>query len=164
MKYFICALGRPAGTQSGSDRRYVEPKVRDSLPDTVLLGIPAEQTERIIPVTRLQAGIMESENQEVFISIPALFRLDDTAAPHGLVLKSGPAAGKRPGKTILVTPRIDMDLEIPEESIHRLPETFGGQFPFLRGAFFTGQNMILILDPDKLVSAFGAGPFKESLQ
>jgi len=164
VKYFICALGRPAGAQSGSDRRYVEPKVRDSLPDTVNLGIPAEQTERIIPLTRLQTGVMESENQEVFISIPVLFRQEDTSAPHGLVLKSGPAAGKRPGKTILMTPRIDIDLEIPEESIRRLPEAFSGQFPFLRGACFAGQNMILILDPDKLVSTFGAGFFKESLQ
>ena len=123
MKYFICAL------------------------DTLTLGIPAEQTERIIPVTRVQTSVTENENGQAFISIPALFKQKENSAPHGLVLKSAPS------KTVLLTPRIDIDLEIPEESIRPLPETFSGLYPFIRGVFFTGnsEKMILIFDPKKLM-------------
>ena len=125
MKYFICPL------------------------DKINLGIPAEQTERIIPVTRVQNAVHESENQEAFISLPVLFQQKDTAAPHGVVLKpSFLPAGT--GKTVLLTPRIDIDLEIPEENIHRLPEAFAGQFRYFRGACFNSQNLILILNPEKL--------------
>ena len=125
MRYFICAIGN------------------------VTLAIPAEQTERVIPVERRQTGVYESEDSEAFISIPALFRQTDTAIPHGLVLKNAAAGGN---KTTLLTPKIDIDLEIPEEKIHRLPEVFAGVFSLLRGVFFGGDNggMILILDPVKL--------------
>jgi len=125
VKYFICALG------------------------SLSLGIPAEQTEKIIPVTRVQTGVVEKENQETYISIPALFQQKDTPSPHGLVLKGGRE------KTILLTPKIEVDLEIPEEKISRLPGFFGGAFSFFRGACFADANigdakMIFILDPEKL--------------
>ena len=125
MKYFICAV------------------------EKANLAISAEQTERIIQVARPQTSVCESINNEVFISIPALFRQNDLVAPHGLVLKTSLAGGR---KTILLTPRIDIDLEIPEENIHRLPEIFAGVFSFIRGVFFNGTNrdMILVLDPVKL--------------
>ena len=122
MKYFICALGR------------------------INLGIPAEQTERIIPSERIQANVYETGNQETFISLPLLFKQKDTAVPHGVVLK-----GACTVKTVLLTPRIDMDLEIPEENIHRLPDAFVGRFRYFRGACFSGQNLILILDSQKLM-------------
>ena len=132
VKYFICALGE------------------------INLAIPAEQTERIIPVARVQTSVMESETQEVFISLPVLFRQKDAAAPHGLVLKTEVkfSAAGFPGKTILLTPRIDIELEIPEENIHRLPEAFSGLFSCFKGACFAGnsQNMTLILDPEKLIN------------
>jgi hypothetical protein len=51
---------------------------------------------------------------------------------------------------VLLTPRIDIDLEIAEENIYRLPESFLGQFRYFSGACFNGQNVILILDPEKL--------------
>ena len=59
MKFFICALRE------------------------INLGIPAEQTERIIPVNRVQENIYETEEQEVFISLPLLFGLKNNNAPHG---------------------------------------------------------------------------------
>jgi hypothetical protein len=128
MKYFICAL------------------------DKVHLGIPAERTERIIPVTRPQTAVYETENHETFISLPALFQLKDASAPHGLVLKTSCTEKESPAaiQTVLLTPRIDIDLEIPEEKIHRLPETLSPLFHYFRGAYFDGQNMILILDTEKL--------------
>jgi chemotaxis signal transduction protein len=121
LKYFICALGK------------------------INIGIPAPQTERIIPVTRIQGAVCETENQEVFISLPALLRQKDFSAPHGIVLKSDTAA-----KTTLLTPRIDAELEIPEESIHSLPKALAGSYRHFRGAYCTGANVIFILNPEKI--------------
>jgi len=122
MKYFICAL------------------------DTVHLGIPAERTERIIPVSRVQTAVYETENQEAFISLPLLFRQKEPAAPHGIVLKGAV-------KTVLLTPRIDIELEIPEEDIHQLPQALVGLSRYFRGVCFSGQKTILVLDPAKLVES-----------
>jgi hypothetical protein len=131
VKYFICAL------------------------DKVNLGIPSEQTKRIIPCSREQASVYAAEDQEVFISLPAL--LGDTAAVrHGLVLKSGGEASQADVKTILLTPKIDIDIEIPDESIHSLPDVFVGRFSFFTGACFAEneQNLILILNPQKLKEVY----------
>jgi hypothetical protein len=143
MRYFICAL------------------------DKINLGIPAEQTERIISVNREQTIVYESgeylsDSRGVFISLPALFRQKDTAVFHGLVMKSRgevPAANDH-ARTILLMPKIDIDLEIPEDAIRQLPKTFAGVFSFFTGAYFeTGnaadsQNLILILNPQKLMEVY----------
>jgi len=128
LKYFICALGR------------------------INLGIPAEKTERIVSVTRIQDAVCETENQEVFISLPALLRQKETAAPHGIVLKPPVLASQPPNttKTILLTPKIDAELEIPEENIHSLPRAMDGAYRYFRGAYCADKNVILILNPEKL--------------
>jgi hypothetical protein len=125
MKYFICAL-----YDKGSSS------------ENCLLGIPAEHTERIIPVDRAEASIFKTENNEVFISIPALFKLKDPFTPHGLILKST----RQNVKTTLLLPKIDLELEIPEEEIHLLPRTLNETLKYFRGVYFT-SNMILILNP-----------------
>ncbi|MCL1815094.1 MAG: hypothetical protein FWG27_04670 [Treponema sp.] len=127
MKYFICTL------------------------DRVSLGIPAEWTERIIPITRLQTAVYETENQETYISLSSLLKQNNTEKKHGVVLKPKGAAVK----TILLAPRIDIDLEIQEENIHELPEALAGFFGFFKGAYFTGENVILILNPEKLMGKNG---------
>ena len=124
MKYFICALGRAS------------------------LGFPAGQTERIIPVTREQTIVREITEGETFISIPALFRLPGIPAPHGLVLKIPGAV--LPGRIILLTPKIDIDVEIPDEKIKKLPGSFAGVYSLVNGACFMDQGMILLLDSIKL--------------
>ena len=123
MNYFICALG------------------------AVHLGIPAERTERIIAVSRVQTVVYETENQESFISLPLLFRLDSVSVPHGVLLKGGD------GRTILLTPKIDIALEIPEDKIHSLPEALSGLGMYVRGAYFGSQGVILVLDPDKIAGS-----------
>jgi len=134
VKYFICAFGNN------------------------LLGIPAEHTQRVIPVTRVQECVFIADNEEAFISIPALFQKKDAArvqeTPHGLVLKDSFRINNWPGKIILLSPKIDIDLEIPEEKIRKLPEVFAGVFAFFRGACFQEDSgkMILILDLEKLLS------------
>jgi hypothetical protein len=143
LNYFICALGK------------------------INLGIPAQHTDHIIQTARAQDAVYEKENQEVFISLPALLRQKNCPAPHGIVLKSAagaaptdnlpPGCGAPPAfvapsaKTTLLTPRIDAELEIPEEKIHSLPKAMNGAYRFFRGAYCTDRNVILILDPEKLV-------------
>ncbi|MDR2576385.1 MAG: hypothetical protein LBC52_08095 [Treponema sp.] len=130
MKYFICALGHSPGR--------------------INLGIPAEQTERIVSITRIQDAICETENQEIFISLPALLRQKDTTSPHGIVLKQ--RAGQAPDKKItLLTPKIDAELEIPEEGIRDLPRAMHGVYKHFRGAYCTDTNIILILNPEKIM-------------
>ena len=125
--------------------------------DGISLGIPAEHTERIIAATREQTSVYETENEEVFISLPLLFRKKDSTTPHGIVLKSphgtlpdSPSV-EGPGKkvrTVLLTPKIDIDMEIPEEHIHKLPVALTGLLHYFKGAYFSSQNMILILNPE----------------
>jgi chemotaxis signal transduction protein len=121
MRYFICPL------------------------DNALLGIPEAGTERIIPVTRQQAVVSETEEGQAFISLPALFRQKQTDTPRGLVLKGGAEP-----QTVLLSPKIDIDMEIPEEDIRKLPKAIADLFPYFTGVYFSDQGMILILDPEKL--------------
>jgi len=123
-KYFICAM------------------------DKIFLGIPAQWTERVISVTRIQDAIRETENQETFISLPALLKQKDRTAPHGIVLK--PTAGQT-AKTTLLTPKIDAELEIPEEEIHGLPRVMSRAYRYFKGAYCTGKKIILILNPEKIL-------------
>ena len=111
MKYFICTFGQ------------------------ICLGFPAQQTARIIQIDRMQRNICETSGRETFISLPALLRENDTSAPYGLVLKSSDAAAGC--EVILLTPKIDIELDIPQERISRLPDVYAGVFSFFSGAFFS---------------------------
>jgi chemotaxis signal transduction protein len=42
-------------------------------------------------------------------------------------------------------------MEIPEEDIHSLPRAMDGMYRHFKGAYCTGQNVILILNPEKLL-------------
>jgi chemotaxis signal transduction protein len=91
--------------------------------------------------------VHETENGEVFISLPSLLNID-VPAPHGVVLKKTSADAVQ---TTLLAPRIDIDLEIPEEEISQLPKAISGSFRFIRGVYFDDNNAILILKLDKLI-------------
>jgi chemotaxis signal transduction protein len=68
--------------------------------------------------------------------------------PHGIVLKDCPR------KTVLLVPRIDTDVDIPEDGIHPLPELIGALMPYMDGAYFSGnprRTMILLFNPDSLL-------------
>ena len=129
MKYFICAL------------------------DEINLGIPAEQTERLIPVNRVQTSISETENQETFISLPVLFRMKDPAALHGIVLKTDSPDKNTLKKNIMITPKIDIDMDIPEDGILKLPEIMTALTRYFKGVFFFDKKAVLLLDIIKLVES-----------
>ena len=136
MKCFVCAL------------------------DKAGIGIPAERTERIIPVTRAQTEVYETnyenETQTAYISLPALLRQKEPGVQHGLILK--PAGGSP--KTVpapriaLLVPRVDMEMEIPEEETHSLPLALTGLNRYFSGACFTKESVILVLDTKKIMEAY----------
>jgi hypothetical protein len=122
MKFFICSL------------------------EGVLLGIPAGDTERIIPAPRVQENLFETNNDGGYIFLPALFH-KSLPAPHGVILKT--PGSSRP--LILLVPRIDTDLDIPDDKIRLLPAVLAGAFPCFRKACFLREEMILLLQTEKLV-------------
>jgi hypothetical protein len=124
LKYFICAMGKTN------------------------IGIPSSQTQQIISI----ANANGAENQSVFISLPELFQQKDTAAPHGLILKSS-AGEPYKTRTVLLTPKIDAELEIPEEDIHSLPKTMAGVYRYFTGAYCADQKIILIFNPEKIIES-----------
>jgi len=127
MKYFICAI------------------------DNISLGIPARWVERIIPVTRAQSVIYETEDGEGFVSLPVLFKLKDAAVYHGLILSPKIPLPRRGKSTVLLTPKIDIELDIPEENIYPLTSALSGMNRYFGGVCFTDRNMALLLDPQKLI-------------
>jgi len=126
LKYFVCALGKTN------------------------IGIPARQTQQIISVSSARGAANENENHDVLISLPELFQQKDVAPQHGLILKSS-AGEPYKVKTVLLTPKIDAELEIPEEDIHSLPESMAGVYRYFMGAYCADQKMILILNPEKII-------------
>ena len=139
MKFFICAL---------DIKKTAEESKRSSASS---VGIPAGQTERIIPASQAKTLYETS----VIISLPDLLKLNDSPAPHGIVFKS-----PGPVKTVLLTPQIEKELEVPDESIHGLPCALADLRRYFSGACFSpgipegsgeGRDMILILDLDKLM-------------
>jgi len=135
MRYFICPLdGKNPGSAS-------------------FLGIPAEKTERIISSNREQKTVCETENGDEYISLPVLLGQKDFVPPHGVILKTDNS-----GKTILLTPKIDIDTEIPEEGIHKLPEALSVILKAFRGAFCSDKKIIFILDTEKLLLSIRRQP------
>ena len=137
MKYFLCAF------------------------DAAYLGIPSERTERVISISAngpfgsgKQSSVCETDDKDIFISLPLLFGRADLSTPHGIVLK--PGNGKR--KVTLLAPPLDIDLEIPEEHIYTVPKVFGEMLHYCRGAGFIkkdqGDRLVFIVDTEKLAEDF----------
>ncbi|MCL2233186.1 MAG: hypothetical protein FWB99_08930 [Treponema sp.] len=136
MKYFICTLEPPAEAQE-----------KQTAPlEAMQLAIPTPHTERIIPVTKTQTAGYETGDEGVSVSLPVLFQQQSAPTPHGVILRSEHAL-----KTTLLTPGIDRDLEIPEESIHGLPGVFDSLSRYFKGVYFDNQNLILILNTEKIM-------------
>jgi hypothetical protein len=125
-----------------------------SLFDKVYFAIPSECTERIISATRAQSSVCETEEQDVFISLPLLFRRADLPASHGLVLKQ--KDGKK--KITLVVPPLDIDIEIPKEDIYGIPRVFSKKMPHCNGMCFVNRDkeerLIFTLDIEKLAEEY----------
>jgi len=125
----------------------------------IRFGIPAESTGQIIPFSRVQNSLCETAGSEVLISLPVLYQESSPArrgvrqtftTPHGLVLKLSVSGGK---KIVLLTPKIEKDMEIQDENVHRLPDLFSGAFKFIRGVFFNEENPVFILNPEMLTES-----------
>jgi len=113
----------------------------------IRFGIPAESTDRIIQLSRTQNSPCEITDNDAYISLPAMFR-QNFSTPHGLILKLTVSPGK---KITLLTPKIEKDMEIPEDNIHELPAMLSGPFVYFKGVFFNEDKPVFILDPEKLI-------------
>ena len=109
------------------------------------LGIPSEYIEKIIPADMAGSSLSGANEKWDLVSVPMLLNLKDIPAIHALVLKASD-----PVKTALLTTKIDEELEIPQEHIKQLPEVLAESLDFFKGVYFTGQRLILILEPSKL--------------
>jgi len=140
MKYFICTLEKKTAAES-------QP-AQNSPVAAIQLAIPTMHTERIIPVTTIQTAAYETKDEAVSVSLPMLFHQKSAATPHGVVLRTEPDSNP---KTVLLTPGIDRDLEIPEENIHQLPGIFARLSRYFKGVYFDNQNLILLLNTEKFM-------------
>jgi hypothetical protein len=136
--------------------------------DGMALGFPADKTERIITASQARNSPSEAEKPETedfFIALPALFRRSGGAGAkaadergevfHGIVLKDSARAESRLGdgrfrRYVFLTPKIDIDLDIPEADIHPLPNLLGDVLPWFSGVSFSNGRMLLLLDPEKI--------------
>jgi len=122
MRYFVCAF------------------------ELIKFGIPAEFTESIIQLTRTQNSTIENVDNNVYVSLPALFQ-KYSSTPHGVILKLSVSNSR---KITLLTPQIEKDMEIPENNVHGLPQLLTGPYAFFSGVFFSNENPVFIFNPEKL--------------
>ncbi|MCL1994135.1 MAG: hypothetical protein FWG66_14415, partial [Spirochaetes bacterium] len=105
-------------------------------------------------------GGQASEGGGGFISLPALLGLNGDSAVHGIVLKTAAdddananAEATAPPSVLLV-PRVDIELEIAGEDIHPLPDVLSKMLKYFKGAHFAGEKLILILDTQKITEGY----------
>ncbi|MDR0526113.1 MAG: hypothetical protein LBG90_09635 [Spirochaetaceae bacterium] len=106
--------------------------------DDMFLGVPADRIERLF--------IASPQNEEG-LSIPQMFHRP-VPAPH--------AASLKPKGTILLLPRIDIDLDIPDAEIHAMPRAFGEKSLFA-GACFRNGDLILLLNIEEIEKKGNSG-------
>ena len=115
--------------------------------DNICLGIPQDNSAHIISSSAI-------EDNDLIISLPQLMNCPNILTPHGIVLK--PVNSNR--KTILLTPPIDIEIDIPDEDIHDTPRAIAKILPFCNGACFikytNGENLIFTLDIMKIMGAY----------
>ena len=117
MRYFICSLKE------------------------IFLGISAEQTEQIIQLNDVQNIDQKAGAILSCISPAELFKLNDINNLHGLILKSCSQE-----KTIIAVPKIETDLDIPDEKIQKLPQILCTLLWFIKGCYFNESKLILIIN------------------
>jgi hypothetical protein len=96
---------------------------------------------------------LQPEQEQCFISIPALFNLYGEKIKYRIVLKNAensPAVISN--TTILLTCEIECEYEIPDELIYPVPRilNFTRLHAHISGLFFNEEKTILILNPDIL--------------
>ncbi|MDR0569128.1 MAG: hypothetical protein LBG87_07985 [Spirochaetaceae bacterium] len=100
--------------------------------DGVFLGIPGDQISRLF----IAPPETESAGPEKPLSISKFFRRN-VPTPHAASLK-------RTGQVLLL-PRIQIDMDLPDEKISPMPKAFGENPPF-SGAYFRENDLILFLN------------------
>ena len=129
MKYFIC-----------------NPETNSPLTGISLLAIPSEKIEKIYASQREMKEITEEEDGEVFFSIPLLLKLKNNLPSHALKIKKNILKEN----LVLLCPKVDLEIDIPDENIHPLPYTMS-KMNFFSNACFLENKLYLILEIEKLL-------------
>ena len=104
--------------------------------DKSLLGIPSAKIEKIL-------SFESSSEIKKQVSIPALFKLNDSKIVHALILKEKDA--------LVLCPKIEVEIDVQEDSIKTLPVLLSHRFNCIQGLAFVKDDLVLLLDTDKLL-------------
>ena len=107
------------------------------------LGIPKDNTEKIVPINRDQNILLAEDQGQNYISIPILFKLNGSISPHAVVLKNC--------NTMLLCPKIDSEITVSSDEIYEMPKALQHFFVYVNGIFFRDNDLILIMDTDLLL-------------
>ncbi|MCL2599799.1 MAG: hypothetical protein FWD88_01260 [Treponema sp.] len=97
----------------------------------------------------------DPENRGTYVSLPLLFGLPPENIKHGIVLKN-PDSGDGENRTILFSPEIVREIEIPDDEIYPMPKVLDGtRFSMLFAGIRLSdvpvlRNPVLLLDPERL--------------
>ena|GEM_PF-3210983 len=135
MKYFIC------NTENNS-----------ALTGISLIAIPSEKIEKIYSTEILPEKLINKHEGEIHISIPLLLDLKNKIPSHALKIKTIKIEEKYIAeKAVLLCPKVDIEIDIPDENIQPLPIALKKLFSFFSGAFFEENKLYLILEPEKIM-------------
>jgi len=105
-----------------------------------------------------EAVAHDGENGNTYISLPKLFGLPPENIRHGVVMNrpDGETGGGDKNKTVLLSPEIVREIDIPDEQIFPLPKVLDGtHFSELFSGVQLAEkpvllNPVLVLDPERL--------------
>jgi hypothetical protein len=119
------------------------------------MGIPEDAVAAIMTYREEVSSIIKREGDDLFFSLPHFFELADTTVRHGVVLKPlNQAAADEGLRQVLLVSAVEREADIAPEGIFPLPEIAAapGRIPFFTGAWFTGDDMIVFVDPAALTA------------
>ncbi|MCL2229590.1 MAG: hypothetical protein FWC01_00695 [Treponema sp.] len=76
-------------------------------------------------------------------------KYNENSPSHGIVLKQETDDNKT---TVIITPPVEEDINVAQEEIHSLPESFCGVYSSFNGMFFNKQKIIFFLDVEIFIS------------
>jgi hypothetical protein len=136
-----------------------------------LLAIPMDAVSFITQHQKKAEKALEYKAQKhnTYISLPLLFKQPLLNIRHGIILKAGSNDEDNniiENKTILLTTKVECEIEIPEKEIHSIPKTLEVmRFSLLFNGIifnshtgnehavsnFSQEDMILLFNPEKLI-------------
>jgi len=93
-----------------------------------------------------------TEAEQTVIPLYILFtrhQKNENVSFHGIVLKQEICDNK---KIVIMTPPIEEDINVSQEEIQSLPDSFSGVYSSFNGIYFYRQKLIFFLDIENFIS------------